>query len=131
MYLTVCPLYGSGHDSSVGELMYLTVCPPCGPGSIPGHGGVFQAIFPRLITLCQPVMSLLDRKWLNLPSMTPHNLWTVRRKARVLPRTDQRADPTKRTQLSTACNNFDTTRNGRLSHSIPTRSTGDLFSKIF
>jgi len=27
MYLTVCPLYGPDHDSSVGEWMYLTVCP--------------------------------------------------------------------------------------------------------
>jgi len=25
--------------------MYLIVCPFCGPGSIPGHGGVFQGIF--------------------------------------------------------------------------------------
>jgi len=25
MYLTVCPLCGPDHDSSVGELMYLTV----------------------------------------------------------------------------------------------------------
>ena len=32
MYLTVCPLYGPGHDSSVGEWIYLTVCPPCDPG---------------------------------------------------------------------------------------------------
>jgi len=27
MYLTVRPLRGLGHDSSVGECMYLTVCP--------------------------------------------------------------------------------------------------------
>jgi len=32
MYLTVCPLRGLGHDSSVGEGMYLTVCPLRGPG---------------------------------------------------------------------------------------------------
>ena len=32
MYLTVCPLRGPGHDSSVGEWMYLTVCPLSGPG---------------------------------------------------------------------------------------------------
>ena len=44
MYLTVCPLCGQGHDSSVGERMNLTGCPPCGPGSFPGHGGVFQWI---------------------------------------------------------------------------------------
>ena len=28
------------------------------------------------------------RKWLNLPSMTPHNLWTARRKVNVQPWTD-------------------------------------------
>jgi len=70
--------------------MNLTVCPPsCGPGSISSHGGVFQEIFLWLITLCQPVLSLLGRKWLNLPSMTPHNLWTVRRKAEVQPWIDR------------------------------------------
>jgi len=53
------------------------------PGSILSHGGVFQGIFLRLITLCQPVLSQRGRKWLNLPSMTPHNLWIVRRKAEV------------------------------------------------
>jgi len=58
------------------------------PGSIPSHGGVFQGIFPWLIALCQPVLSQCGRKWLNLPSKTPHNLWTARRKAEVQPRTD-------------------------------------------
>ena len=33
------------HDGSVGEWMYLTICPLHSPGSIPGHGGVFQGIF--------------------------------------------------------------------------------------
>ena len=32
-------------------------------------------IFPWLIALCQPVLSQRGRKWLNLPSITPHNLW--------------------------------------------------------
>ena len=32
MYLTVCPLHGLGHDSSVGKWMYLTVCPLHGLG---------------------------------------------------------------------------------------------------
>ena len=32
MYLTVCPLRGPGHDSSVGERMYHTVCPLRGLG---------------------------------------------------------------------------------------------------
>jgi len=73
------------HDSSVGKL---TVCPPRGPGSIPSHDGVFQGIFPWLIALCQPVLSQRGKKWLNLPAMTPHSLWTVRRKAEVQPRTD-------------------------------------------
>ena len=101
MYLTVCPLCGPGHDSSVGEWMYLTVCPlhgpghyssvgkwmnPTvdvlrGPGSIPGRGEVFQGIFFWLIALCQPILSQRDRKSLNLPSMSPHKLWTSRRKA--------------------------------------------------
>ena len=70
------------HDSTVQEL---TVCPPCGPGSIPGHGGVCQWILPWLITLCQPVLSQCGKKWLNLPSMTPYNLWPARRKANVQP----------------------------------------------
>ena len=83
MYLTVCPPRGPGHDSSVGEWMTLPVCPPCGPGSIPSHGGVFQGIFLWLIILCQPVLSQRGRKWHNLPSTTPHNLWTARRKAEV------------------------------------------------
>ena len=68
--------------------MNLTVCPPRGPGSIPSHAGVFQGIFPWLITLCQPALSQRGGKWFNLPSMTPHNLWTLRRKAEVQPRTD-------------------------------------------
>jgi len=40
MVLTVCPPRGPGHDSSVGEWMYLTVCPLRSPGLIPGHGGI-------------------------------------------------------------------------------------------
>jgi len=66
--------------------MNLTVC---GLGSISSHGEVFQGIFPRLITLCQPVLSQLDRKWLNLPSVAPHNLLTARRKAEVQLWTDK------------------------------------------
>ena len=54
----------------------------------PNHSGVFQGIFPWLITLCQPVLSQRGRKWLVLSSMTPHNLWTARGKAEVQPRTD-------------------------------------------
>jgi len=91
MYLTVCPLHGPGNDSSVGEGMYLAVCPLRGPGSIPSHGRVFQVIFPWLITLCQPVLSVLSQpgsKWLNLPSMVPHNLRILRRKAEVQPWAD-------------------------------------------
>jgi len=66
----------------------ITVRPPRGPVSIPSHGGVFQGIIPWLIALCQPVLSQRGRKWLNLPSKTSHNLWTVRRKAEVQPWTD-------------------------------------------
>ena len=68
--------------------MHLTVCLLCGPTSIPSRGGVFQRIFPWLITLCQPVLSQRGKTWLNLPSMTPRNLWTARRKAE--PATDRR-----------------------------------------
>ena len=60
-------------------------CPPRGLGSIPSHGGIFQGIFPWLITLCQPIMGRRGRKWLNLPSMAPRNLGTSRRKAEVQP----------------------------------------------
>jgi len=49
--------------------MNFTVCPPCDPGSTSSHGGVFQGVFPWLITLCQPGLSQRGRKWLNLPSM--------------------------------------------------------------
>ena len=73
------------HDSSMGERLYLTICPPCGLGSIPDRGGVFQEIFPWLITFCQPVLSQCCRKWLNLFSMAPHSLWISRRKAEVQP----------------------------------------------
>ena len=38
MYLTVCPLCGPGHDSSVGEQTNLTVCPP--------HGHAIPSEFP-------------------------------------------------------------------------------------
>jgi len=54
----------------------------------PAMCGVSQGIFLWLITLCQPVLSQRGRKWLNLSSMTPYNLWTARRKAEVQPRTD-------------------------------------------
>jgi len=82
-WLAVCSLYDLGHDSSVGEWKWLAVCSLGRPGSIPGRTGVFQGIFPWLITLCQPVLRQRDRKQLNLPSMAPHNLWKLRRKAEV------------------------------------------------
>ena len=63
--------------------MYLTVCPLRDPGSIPSHDVVFQGISPWPITLCQPVLSQCGIKWLNLPSMTPYNLWTLRRMTEV------------------------------------------------
>jgi len=78
------------HDSSVRKWMNLTVCSSCGPGSIPSHGGVFHRMFPWLTTLCQLVLSQRSRKWLNLPSKVPHNLWTARRKAKVQPWPDER-----------------------------------------
>jgi len=48
----------------------------------------FKGLFPRLITLCQPVLSQRGKKVAQSPSMTPHNLWTARRKAKVQPWTD-------------------------------------------
>jgi len=39
----------SRRANSVGKLMYLTLCPHS-RGSISGRGGVFQGIFPWLIT---------------------------------------------------------------------------------
>jgi len=53
--------------------MYLTVL-SVARGLIPACGGVFQGTFSWLITLCQPALSQRGRKWLNLPSMTPHKL---------------------------------------------------------
>jgi len=47
--------------------MYFTVCALRGPGLIPDHGGVFQGIFPWLITLCQPVLSQRGRKMTQSP----------------------------------------------------------------
>jgi len=61
------------HDCSVGERMWLTL------GSIPIHSKVCQGIFPWLITFCQSDLSQRGRKWPNLSSMTPLNLWTSRR----------------------------------------------------
>ena len=49
---------------------------------------IFHGIFPWLVTLCQPVLSQRVGKWLKLPSMAPHNLWTLKRKAKVHPWTD-------------------------------------------
>jgi len=42
--------------------MYFTVCPLRGLGLIPSHSGVFQGIFPWLITLCQPVRASVAEK---------------------------------------------------------------------
>ena len=39
--------------------------------------------FLWLITLCQPILSQRCRKWLNLPSMSPHNVRTARKKTEV------------------------------------------------
>jgi len=75
-------VFKSSCDSSVGEWMYLPDSPLCDPGSITGHGGVFQDSFHWPITLCQR-----GRKCLNLPLMAPDNLWTSRRKAKVQPLT--------------------------------------------
>jgi len=54
----------------------------------PATAEYFKGLNPWLIALWQPVLSQRGRKWLNLPSMTPHNLWTARRKAEVQPWTD-------------------------------------------
>jgi len=52
---------------------------------LPATAEYLQGIFPWLIALCQPVLSQRDRKWLNLPSVASHNLWTLRRKAEAQP----------------------------------------------
>jgi len=74
---------------------YLIVCPAHGLRSDTGHGGIFQRIFPWLLTLCQPVLSQHGKKWLNLPSMAPHNLWTSRKQAEVQPWTDEGCEKDK------------------------------------
>jgi len=91
MYLTVCPLRGQGHDSSVGEWMYLFVLSVARAmialweNKCISLSSLLPGFNSRLITLCQPVLSPLGRKWLNLPLNGPHNLWTSRRKAEVQP----------------------------------------------
>jgi len=69
----------SSHDSSGGEWMHLTICPLCGQGLIPGHGGVFQGIFFRLITLCQPTLSQHGRNGSRSPQWhhTAPNHWQI------------------------------------------------------
>jgi len=110
MYLTVCPLYGPGHDSSVGERMYLTVCPLYGPGHdssvgermyltvcplyVPGHDSSMGEQMNLIVCpTCGRgsamaeyfkrfcVLSHGGRKWVNPPSMAPHSLWKAWRKA--------------------------------------------------
>jgi len=54
----------------------------------PATAEYFKGLNPWLIALCQPVLSQRGRKWLNLPSITPHNPWTAWRKAEVHPWTD-------------------------------------------
>jgi len=51
--------------------------------------------FSRPITFCQPLLSQRGRKWLNLPSMALHNLWTSRRKAEIQPWIDKGRKKTK------------------------------------
>jgi len=49
-----------------------------------------QAQFPAVTEYFkdQPILSQCGRQWLNLPSMAPHYLWALRRKAEVQPWTD-------------------------------------------
>jgi len=65
----------------------IPLCPPRGPGSIAWSWWSISRDFPRLITLCQPVLSQRGITRLHLPSMVPHSLWTFRRKAKVQPYT--------------------------------------------
>jgi len=64
------------------------LCPFRGQGSIPGCGGVFRGNFPpadhSLPTRPEPAW----QKMAHSPSITPHNLWTSRRKAQVQPWSD-------------------------------------------
>ena len=68
--------------------MNLTVWLPCGPGSIPGHGKGFFRDFPLADHTLPTRSSQRGRKWLNLPSMAPHNPRISRRKAEIQPWTD-------------------------------------------
>jgi len=66
------------------DYISLTVlCPLHGAGSIPGYGVESQKIFltdQTLPTRPEPT----DRKWLNNPSMAPHNLRILKREAYML-----------------------------------------------
>jgi len=50
----------------------------------------FKGFFSRVITLCQPVLIQHGIKWLNLPSIAPIGMWTLRRKVKVQPWIDDR-----------------------------------------
>ena len=43
----------------------------------------FKGFFPGWLNSANPFT-----EWFNLPSMEPHNLWTLRRKAKLQPRAD-------------------------------------------
>jgi len=61
-YLEKSAMIGSGRMND-----RISLCPPPGPGSIPGHGEVFQGIFPCPIKICQSVLSQHGRTRLNIP----------------------------------------------------------------
>ena len=65
---------------------------------LPISGGVFRGIFPWLLTFCQPVLSQRGRKWFNLPSVAPHNLWKSRMKAEVKPQACRIVRPRRNAQ---------------------------------
>jgi len=101
-----------------------TPCTDCllrGPGWIFGSCRVSQGIFPWLITLYQPALSQCGRRWFNLPSMAPHNLWTSKRKVYIQCWTDngwkkcstfpltvapERSEGSSSLLASTACRKF-------------------------
>ena len=62
----------------LGGWTYLTVCPLHGRVQFPAVVEYLKGFFPWVMTFYQPVWSQCGRRWLNLPSMTPQNLWSSR-----------------------------------------------------
>jgi len=55
---------------------------------LPAMVEYFKGFFPGWSHSANPLGANVAEKWLNLPSMAPHGLWTAKRKAEVQPWTD-------------------------------------------